>query len=66
MLSVIDHQLRHTAVDADILAGDESCFLRAQEQHHLGDVFRLPDTSHRLLDGVSPCNIGAGCVNPAG
>ena len=54
MVSVVDHEPGLTAVDADILAGDEACHVRAQVQHHVGDICGISHPSCRLLDGIRP------------
>ena len=51
---VIDHQLRHTTVDTDILSRDESGLVGTQKQHHVRNIHRIPDPSCRLLQGIRP------------
>ena len=38
VVTMVDHEPGLTAVDADILAGDETGFTGCQEQYHVGDV----------------------------
>ena len=55
VISVIDHEPGHSAVDADVLAGNESGLVRAKVHDHRGYVFRLADTARRLLDCIRGC-----------
>ena len=41
MIAMVNHLSGHTAVDAYILACDESRLVRAEEQHHIGDIHRV-------------------------
>ena len=49
MIAMVNHLPGHATVDANILACDESCLVGAEEQHHIGDVHRVANTSCRLL-----------------
>ena len=66
VVAVVDHKPGLTAVDADVLAGDETGFVGGQEQHHVGDVQRIAHPACRLLDGVGafveckPCRSSRG------
>ena len=52
MIAVVNHLPGHTTVDADIFACDESSLVGAEEQHHIGDVHRIANTSCRLLHRI--------------
>ena len=52
MVAVVDHQLRHATVNADILASDEACLFAAKKQHHMGYVHGISHPTGRLLDGI--------------
>ena len=52
MIAMVNHLTGHASVDADILACDEAAFVRAEEQHHIGDVHRVANTSCRLLHSI--------------
>ena len=52
IITVIDHLMGHATVDADVLAGDEAGLVGTEEQHHVGYVHRITDTSSRLLCGI--------------
>ena len=41
MLVDINHLLRHSPVDCDILTIDKVIFFLAEKQAHPGDIFRL-------------------------
>ena len=41
VVTMVNHLSAHTAVDAYILACNESCLVRAEEQHHIGDIHRV-------------------------
>ena len=41
MVAIINHLFSHATVDANILACDESRLVRAEEQHHIGDIHRV-------------------------
>lgn len=62
---MINHLSGHAAVDADVLACNESCLVRAEEQHHIGDVHRVAHTSCRLLYGIWTIVFLIVCVNPS-
>ena len=66
MVTVVDHQPGLTAVDADILAGDEAGFGGCQKQHHIGNVQRVTNPPGRLLDSISTFIDGVSGVDPAG
>ena len=63
---MVDHQAGLAAVDADILAGDETSLVGSQEQHHVGDIQGIAHPAHRLLDGVGAFVDGVVGVDPAG
>ena len=52
MIIVIDHQLCHAAIDADVFTGNETSFFRAKEQYHISNIHRISDTSYRLLQRI--------------
>lgn len=62
---MVDHLAGHSAVDADVLAGDEAGLVRAKIQHHVGDVQGIAHTARRLLHGVGTLIDGVLSVNPA-
>lgn len=64
-IPVIDHLPGHTAVDADVLAGDEARFVRTEEQHHVGDVHGMAHPTGRLLRGIRPLVDPVRRINPA-
>ena len=49
---MVDHLAGHAAVDADVFAGDEARLVRAEEQHHAGDVQRGAHPPGGLLSSV--------------
>ena len=52
VVSVIDHLLGHTAVNADILTVDKAGHIGAKVEHHIGNVGRVADTTRGLLHGI--------------
>ena len=40
MVVMVNHEFRHAAVYADILAGDKAGLVGTEEQHHVGYVHR--------------------------
>ena len=52
MVVMINHELRHPAVNADILPGNETGLGRAQEHYHVCDIHRVPDSPGWLLQGI--------------
>ena len=66
MVTVVDHQPGLTAVDADILAGDEAGFGGCQKQHHIGNVQRVTNPPRGLLEGIGAFVNGIGGIDPAG
>ena len=65
-IPVIDHLPGHAAVDADVFAGDEARLVRAEEQHHMGDVHGIPHPTGRLLHGIRPFVYPVRRVDPFG
>ena len=63
---MVDHLAGHAAVDADVLAGDEARLVRAEEQHHVGDVQRVAHPPGGVLGGVRTLIYGVVGVDPAG
>ena len=51
-VAVVYHLPGHAAVDADVLAGDEARLVRAEVEHHVRDVHRVPHAARGLLTGV--------------
>ena len=49
MFPVINHELCHAAVDADVFTGYESCSVGAEEQRHFCYIFRLADSAWLLI-----------------
>ena len=64
IITVIDHLMGHATVDADVLAGDEAGLVGTEEQHHVGYVHRITDTSRKLLCGIGAFIDGIGSVYP--
>lgn len=52
MIAMINHLSGHATVDADVFACDESCLVRAEKQHHIGNVQWIANTSCRLLHRI--------------
>ena len=61
---MIDHLAGHAAIDADVLARDESGLVGAEIEHHIGNVQRIPHTTDWLLCGIGTFIDGVGDVNP--
>ena len=49
---MINHLVCHAAIDADVLARDESCFVGAEVEHHVGNIHRIAHTACWLLSGI--------------
>ena len=47
--SDIDHFFRHSPVDHEILAGDETALLRCEKDGHGGDILDPPHPTGRML-----------------
>ena len=62
---MVDHLAGHSAVDADVLAGDEAGLVGAEIQHHVGDVQGIAHASRRLLPSVGTVIDGVLGVDPA-
>ena len=62
---MVDHLAGHSAVDADVLAGDEAGLVGAEIQHHVGDVQGIAHTTRRLLHGIGTFIDGVLGVDPA-
>lgn len=52
IVAVIDHKTGHSAVDADILTGDETSLVGTEVEDHIRNVHRIADTTGRLLHGI--------------
>ena len=52
MFAVVDHELGHAAVDADVFPCNKSRLIRAQKQHHIGNVHGIAYPAHGLLSGI--------------
>ncbi len=65
IVAVVDHQPGLSAVDADALAGDETCLLRAEEQHHIGNVQGISHPARRLLGSIGALIDSVRPVDPA-
>lgn len=61
---MVYHLTGHATVDADVLAGDEAGLVGTEEQHHVGYVHRITDTSRKLLCGIGAFIDGIGSVYP--
>ncbi len=48
---MVDHLLGHAAVDADILARDESRLVGCEEENYVYDVEWIADTTSEVLRG---------------
>ena len=55
----------HATINADVLAGDEAGLVGTEEQHHVGYVHRITDTSDGLLNGIGAFIDGVVSVYPA-
>ena len=66
MVAVVDHLMCHTAVNADILARDKTRHVRAEIEHHIGNIGRISDPARRLLHGVRAFVNGIVIVDPSG
>ena len=62
---MVDHLAGHSAVDADVLAGDEAGLVGAEIQHHIGDVQGIAHAARRLLHGIGTFIDGVLGVDPA-
>lgn len=49
---MIDHLVGHATIYADVLTRNETCLVGTEEQHHVGNIHRIADTSCRLLCGI--------------
>ena len=49
---MVNHQLGHPAINADILSGNESSLIRAKEHNHICDIHRIADATDWLLQGI--------------
>ena len=65
VIPMVYHLAGHSAVDADVLAGDETGLFGAEIQHHVGDVQGIAHTARRLLHGIGTFIDGVLSVNPA-
>lgn len=50
---MIDHKLGHSPVDTDVFSSDETSLLRAEIEHHTGDIERRPPPACGMLRCVS-------------
>ena len=66
VVTMVNHQPGLTAINADVLAGDETSLVGSQEQHHVGDIHGIAHPAGRLLDGVGAFVDGVSRVDPAG
>ena len=46
---MIDHKLGHSPVDTDVFSSDETSLLRAEIEHHTGDIERRPHPACGML-----------------
>ena len=68
MVVMVNHQLGHPAINADILSGNESSLIRAKEHNHICDIHRIADATEWLLQGIRafPAKLAAiACVSAA-
>ena len=49
---MINHLAGHAAIDADVLARDETSLVRAKIEHHVGYIQRVANTTSGLLNGI--------------
>ena len=66
VVTVVDHLPCHAAIDADVLSGDETGLVAAEEQHHIGNVHWVANSAAGLLGGIGTFVNDAGGVNPTG
>ena len=66
MFPVVDHLSGHTAIDADVFSSDKAGLVRAEKQHHMGDVQGITYSADRLLDGIGTFIYLILIVDPAG
>ena len=62
---MVNHLVGHAAINADVLACDEACFIGTEEQYHVGNVHRIAHTPNRLLRGIGTFMDSVAGVNPA-
>ena len=58
MVAVVNHLVSHSAVDANVLAGDESSLVGAKKQHHVGYVHGIAHAPGGMLRGVGARVLG--------
>ena len=52
VIAVIDHLTGHASVDADVFTSDEARLVGTKEQHHIGNIQGVTDTTCWLLYGI--------------
>jgi hypothetical protein len=65
MVAMVDHLMRHTTIDADILTRNETSHVRTQVHHHVCNIHGITHTPRRLLLGICTLIGSVGGVNPA-
>ena len=59
MIIMVDHQLCHSAVNTNILPGDETRFFRVKEHHHVRNIQWIADTAASFTIAFSTVSIAA-------
>ena len=62
---MVDHQLCHAAVNADVFSGNEARLVGAEKHHHIRDIHRIPDTPGGLLQGIRAFIHRIGRIDPS-
>ena len=66
VICVVDHKPGLTAINADVITGNETGLVRGQKQNHIGNIQGASDPSRRLLKRVGTLVDGVCGVDPAG
>ena len=45
VVSLVNHLMSHTTINADILSSNEACLVGTEEQVHIGHIHRIADIS---------------------
>ena len=65
VIIMIDHLPCHSAIDTYIFTCDKSGFIRAEEEHHIGDIHRVSHPARRVLGSVRAGVFSVRGVDPA-
>ena len=65
VIIMIDHLPCHSAVDTYIFSRYEPCFIRAEEEYHIGDIHWVPHPACRVLGSVRAGVFSVRGVDPA-